>query len=142
MTMHARLTVCSLALALILGLSGPARTQTKASWQSSESVSVQLTVRDKYGTLGNYEATFIVYTPDGYRLTKSVSVRGDDEGAVTFPQDFTVPSRYIGGVRGGRYRWECIVLGKAVVGGSFTVATTYDPIPARHGKGLRSESRR
>lgn len=127
----------ALAVALAVGLfrvgGYPALAQTKPSWQSSETVNVQLTVRDKHGER-NYEATFIVHTPDGLKLSKTVQVEGDDEGVVTFPDDFRVPSRYAAGVRGGRYKWECLVEGKAVVGGRFTVETTHDPIPARNGR--------
>lgn len=102
--------------------------QTRPTWQYSETASVNLTIRDKYGVLGGYEATFVVHTPDGLKLMKTVAVEGDEMGEVSFPDDFRSPAQYVD-IRAGRYRWECVVGGEVVTKGSFSVSLTDDDGP-------------
>ena len=97
--------------------------QTGPTWQYSETASVTLSIRDKYGVLGGYEATFVVHTPDGLKLMKTVAVQGDEMGEVSFPDDFRSPGQYVD-IRAGRYRWECLVKGEVVTKGSFSVSLT------------------
>lgn len=102
--------------------------QTRPTWQYSETASITLTIRDKYGVLGEYEATFTVTTPGGLKLVKVVKVQGDELGEVTFPDDFRTPTQYVD-LRAGRYRWECVVGGEVVTKGSFSVSLTDDDGP-------------
>lgn len=102
--------------------------QTRPTWQYSETASITLSIRDKYGVLGGYEATFVVHTPDGLKLMKTVAVQGDEMGEVAFPDDFRSPGQYVD-IRAGRYRWECLVRGEVVTKGNFSVSLTEDDTP-------------
>lgn len=129
--MKITLTAVLLALCLASTLA-----QTRPTWQYSKTASVHLTIRDKYGVLGEYEATFTVTTPDGLKLIKTVKVQGDELGEVTFPDDFRTPTQYVD-IRAGRYRWECVVRGEVVTKGNFSISLTDDDGPKQ-----RSATRR
>ena len=83
------------------------------TWQSSTSTTVQLGVRDKYGSIGKYTATFIVTDPDKKEFTTSITVKNDDFGYVTFPSDFKTY------MKTGKFTWKCVVGGKAIFNGEF-----------------------
>jgi len=82
-------------------------------WQQSQSVLVELGVRDKYGRLGSYNALFVVTSPDGNQYRTKRRLSGDEFGYVYFPHDFGTYAKP------GTYSWECIVGGNAVVSGRF-----------------------
>jgi hypothetical protein len=91
-------------------------------WQQSTHNVVELSVRDKYGTLGAYDAIFNVTMPDGHVYSRTVHVNADDEGTVNFPEDEFLdaqgkPLYYA--PEGKLYRWEARVNGQKVIGGSF-----------------------
>src|SRR5438045_7379792 len=89
--------------------------QDRIDWQSSESPSVNLGVRDKYNVLGGYEATFIVTeSRSGKTYEKTISVEGDDFGEVRFPEGFRVIDL---NVQGKSFTWKCVVRGKVVLQG-------------------------
>jgi hypothetical protein len=84
-------------------------------------------VRDKYGDLGGYEATFVVSeAPTGRKYRKTIRVEGDQFGDVEFPGDFAVNDYSF---RGKTYRWECLVGGEVVLKGRFLLAATSDLEP-------------
>ncbi len=87
------------------------------TWQSSESVSVKLGVRDKYGELESYEALFVVTGPDGKQYKAEKHVSGDEWGFCYFPDDFDTYAKP------GKYSWECIVGGEVVLNGDFEYMT-------------------
>ncbi len=108
--MPARLLMISVLLLNFLGCVEPCLGE-ELSWQTSSAVSTELTIRDKYGALGQYEAVFKVKsTKDSWE--KKVLVQGADWASVRFPDDFTsfVPN--------GLYHWECLVQGKTVLSGA------------------------
>ena len=92
--------------------------KSTVAWQSSESAYARLGVRDKNGTLGEYEATFIVTGADKKQYKKAVMVKGDDWGYVTFPDDFQLSQR------SGRFSWRCLVRGRVAVSGQFMIGTS------------------
>ena len=82
-------------------------------WQESEAAFVQLGVRDKFGTLGSYQATFVVIGPNKGRWQKKIVVKNDNFGMVYFPDDFDTWEQP------GTYNWKCLVHGKVVANGTF-----------------------
>jgi hypothetical protein len=89
------------------------------TWQLSESPSIQLGIRDKFGSLESYRAEFVVSGKDigksyTYRATKNVS--GSEFAYVVFPRDFGENYAFP-----GNYNWKCVVNGKTVVSGKFKV---------------------
>lgn len=115
----------SLALLLVAWAAGgyAQRSQSDASWQYSQSISVRLSVRDKYGDLGSYKALFVVTDPDGERYKAEKDVSGKAWGDVYFPDDFSYekPGKYSWKPSGrpGRYSWKGIVNGRTVASGRF-----------------------
>jgi hypothetical protein len=113
-------------LLIIWGLpTGGAQAQT---WMVSTTAQVKLGILDKYGSLGQYTATFVVReekTGKEYFLTKEVP-KGESGIDVLFPTEPT-ESNYFKTASGGGalataglYTWECRVNGKRAVGGRFT----------------------
>jgi len=113
------------ALLLALGLSAaPAQAQT---WMVSTTPYIKLGVLDKYSSLGEYTATFVVVSEKNsqeYILVKQV-LKGQNGVDVLFPTEPSDPD-YFKNAAGlavqpapGRYTWECRVKGKRVVGGHF-----------------------
>ncbi|HLJ56848.1 MAG TPA: hypothetical protein VKT77_17545 [Chthonomonadaceae bacterium] len=88
---------------------------TGVSWQLSEAPQMQMGVRDKFGTLGGYDATFTVTSARGEHTRKTVHVRGDEFKYVLFPENFP---NYI--EEKGRFSWTCTVRGRVVVHGAFS----------------------
>jgi|SRR5471030_1005604 len=89
------------------------------NFQSSQELNLKLGIRDKNGTLGKYDVTFIVTAPDKKQYKKSLTVDGDAFGAVQFPDDFdtwTIP---------GKYSWVAIVKNKVAVRGQFEQVGTF-----------------
>jgi hypothetical protein len=85
------------------------------SWQQSESLNIQLGVRDKNASLEIYEAVFIVHSVAGDNIFEAkIKVKSDDWGFVNFPEDFSVV------VTAGDYHWKCMVGEKQVSSGRFT----------------------
>jgi hypothetical protein len=113
-----KLTLAALVL-LALALTATAQSPDDVVWQSSEHASVRLGVRDKLDTLGEYDATFFVTDARGRRHQKSITVRGGF-GYVTFPDDFGADSP------SGAFSWFCVVRGKAVLRGQFTLIVNAD----------------
>lgn len=89
----------------------------KPSWQMSEGVSVQLGVRDKYGNLGEYKATFLVKDEKGGEYKTTKIVKNDEFSFVYFPEDFKVNAKP------GLYHWRCIVNGEEIAKGRFLYET-------------------
>ncbi|HKO06446.1 MAG TPA: hypothetical protein VJ487_01935 [Alphaproteobacteria bacterium] len=88
------------------------------SWQESVSPSYRIGIRDKFGDLGQYDASFIV--SDGkHDWTKTIHVRNDDWGFVLFPDDFEDGT--FANFNNVKYRWRATVNGKAVISGRFTL---------------------
>ena len=83
-------------------------------WQLSESAVARMGVRDKFGSLGGYDATFIVMGPQNKKTKKTVHVKGDEFKEVSFPDDFP---NYL--ELNGHFKWTCQVNGKVVVSGEF-----------------------
>jgi hypothetical protein len=118
-------TLC--ALFLLLAAFAGAHPQQPVVWQWSERPSVRLSVRDKFGNLGGYEATFVVTeSPTGRRYEKTINVEGDEFGSVDFPGDFPVDDH---GYRGKTYTWQCLVGKEVVRRGRFILATTRELEP-------------
>ncbi len=85
------------------------------SWQQSESLNIQLGVRDKNASMEYYEAVFTVRATDGDKdFEARLKIAGDEWGFVNFPDDFSMA------VNEGDYEWKCMVSGKEVSGGKFT----------------------
>ena len=110
---------------LLLASADGAHAQT---WMVSTTAQVKLGVLDKYGSLGQYSATFVVReekTGKEYLLTKEVP-KGESGVDVLFPTEPSDPVYFktatgAGAVAtAGAYTWECRVNGKRVVGGRFT----------------------
>lgn len=99
---------------------GPATSNEHAtaepSWQGGVEVKVVavLGIRDKFGTLGSYDAVFIVTTPDNERVSKSIHTSESRSADLVFPDDFN--TRW---GRLGTYRWSAQVNGREVLYGSF-----------------------
>ena len=95
---------------LILLPCGPSYSQ-ELDWQTSRGVNTELSIRDKYGVLGGYEAIFIVKEGKNH-WQKKINVKGSDEGIVQFPNDFDpyLPP--------GKYHWQCFVQGKEKLSGN------------------------
>ena len=88
------------------------------SWQESVSPSYRIGIRDKFGDLGQYDATFIV--SDGkHDWTKTIHVRNDDWGFVLFPDDFEDGT--FANFNNVKYKWRATVNGKVVISGRFTL---------------------
>ena len=85
------------------------------SWQLSETPQMEMGVRDKFGTLGGYVATFVVRGPKQQKAKTTVHVKGDEFKSVRFPEDFP---GYV--ETNGKFKWVCLVQGKAVVSGAFS----------------------
>lgn len=84
------------------------------SWQQSESLDIQLGVRDKNGAAEYYEAMFIVSRKNGNeKYEKNIKVQKDDWGFINFPSDFKSSAE------DGEYEWKCLVDGKVVSYGEF-----------------------
>jgi len=91
------------------------RPAAKVIWQESQSVTVQLGVRDKFGTLGGYDVVFEVSAVDGRKVTARKHVSGNEFGDVTFPDDFDFTNQF--SLRSaGSFSWRAIVGGKAAHG--------------------------
>jgi hypothetical protein len=85
----------------------------QATWQQSESVSVELGVRDKSDALASFMAVFEVTGPDGSVHTARARIRDGDFSYVSFPSDFDT---YI---IAGRYTWRCLVESNSIASGAF-----------------------
>ncbi|MFI4987520.1 MAG: hypothetical protein ACHQF3_08765 [Alphaproteobacteria bacterium] len=89
------------------------------SWQYSVTPSYRLEVRDKFGDLEQYDATFTV--SDGKSgWHKTIHVKGDAWGSALFPDDFEGDS--FANFNNVRYKWQATVAGKVVASGSFKLA--------------------
>jgi hypothetical protein len=95
--------------------SGRHATHDDPVWQLSESAVARMGVRDKFGALGGYDATFIVTGPQNKKTKKTVHVKGDEFKEVSFPDDFP---NYL--ELKGSFTWVCMVNGKPVVNGAFS----------------------
>jgi hypothetical protein len=103
-----RLAAC-FAIVFVLLLSSPAgycqktAMYTRGNWQTSldpakwvdgrpyvytASGSIKIGVRDKFGAMGGYSATFVVTAPNNRSYKEVVKVAADDWGYATFPDDF------------------------------------------------------
>jgi hypothetical protein len=135
-----------LLLALWLLPAGTAQAQT---WMVSTTAQVKIGVLDKYGSLGQYTATFVVREAKSgkeYFLTKEVP-KGENGLDVLFPTEPS-DSNYFKTAAGvgatataGEYTWECQVNGKKAVGGRFTfpvVANDVTVINNKPGRKIRT----
>lgn len=83
-------------------------------WQQSETLNIQLAVRDRNGALEYYDAVFSVERKDeDIVYKKDLRVKADDWGFVFFPEDFDIRAS------DGEYVWNCTVDGKIVSYGDF-----------------------
>lgn len=75
----------------------------KATWQTSVDDSsrgtVTLGVRDKWGSLGSFTATFAVTAPNGKRFRGRMATTGDEWAFIEFPGQFSGRPR-----AGGTYK--------------------------------------
>lgn len=126
-TPFAHLTIrCAIFLfALWLAPAGAANAQT---WMVSTTAQVKIGILDKYGSLGQYSATFVVRedkTGKEYFLTREVP-KGESGIDVLFPTEPSDPNYFKtaagagASTTAGTYIWECRVNGKRAVGGRFT----------------------
>ena len=116
------------ALLLTLWLVPAGATQAQ-TWMVSTTAQVKLGVLDKFGSLGQYTATFVVREEKSgkeYFLTKQVP-KGESGIDVLFPTEASEPE-YFKTAEGtgavvvpGPYTWECRVNGKRAVGGRFAI---------------------
>ncbi len=90
------------------------------TWQSSQTPTIKLGIRNKYGyvSLDKFTAVCIVSGPDAKQRKASMNVESDNWGYVSFPDDFDTWAKP------GRYHWQCQVSGKRVAAGSFEYRTT------------------
>ena len=103
-------------LALFMGNSVGAQ-ETEPIWQNSQSATVQIGVRDKFGSLGNYRVKFVVKDSNGEEFTTEKEVSSDNWGYASFPGDFNVYSNP------GEYSWKAYVDGEEIGDGKFTYST-------------------
>ncbi len=106
----------------------PAGATQAQTWMVSTTAQVKMGILDKYGSLGQYTATFVVKEEKSgkeYFLTKEV-VKGESGVDVLFPTEPSEPNYFKTAVGAGAvatagdYTWECRVNGKRAVGGRFT----------------------
>jgi hypothetical protein len=111
--------VAAAAAALAWMTIAPLPAEPKVDWQSSTAERVKLGIRDKYGVLGSFQATFHVIAPDKGEYTKTITVPNNDGqfGYVLFPDDFGSQA----GAKPGVYKWFTVVNGKQVMSGQFEV---------------------
>ena len=103
-----KLVVCFATVLALLLFSATGYTQksamyTRGNWQTSLDPakwvegkpyvytargSIKIGVRDKFGAMGGYSATFVVTGPNNRAYKEVVKVAGDDWGYATFPDDF------------------------------------------------------
>ena len=107
-----------LPLIVLVVVSSAQKDVPGVNWQWSEGVAVQLSVRDKYGTLGSYKATFLVVAPDGKQYEVEKDVSNDEWSDTFFPSDFGALEKP------GQYKWQCVVDGDVVASGKFEFKTT------------------
>ena len=124
-------TVLLLALWLL-----PAPAAQAQTWMVSTTAQVKMGILDKYGSLGQYTATFVVREEKSgkeYFLTKEVP-KGESGLDVLFPTEASEPNYFktAGGAGAvavaGLYTWECRVNGKRAVGGRFTFPETANDV--------------
>ena len=123
----------ALLLALWLLPAGAAEAQT---WMVSTTAQVKMGILDKYGSLGQFTASFVVKeekTGKEYFLTKEVP-KGENGIDVLFPSEPSESNYFktAGGAgataTAGAYIWECRVNGKRAVGGRFTFPETTNDV--------------
>ena len=98
---------------------------TRGDWQTSlepakwvddkpyvytASGSIKIGVRDKFGAMGGYSATFVVTAPNNRAYKELVKVSGDDWGYATFPDNFNASA-----LRPGIYSVKIHVKNRLVV---------------------------
>lgn len=115
------------AFLVLLWMLPTAKAQAQ-TWMVSTTSQVKIGILDKYGSLGQYTATFVVHEEKSgkdYMLTKEVP-KGESGVDVLFPTEAS-ESNYFKTAAGagavgmaGAYTWECRVNGKRAVGGRFT----------------------
>jgi hypothetical protein len=117
-----RLSVLTLLLMLPLVAGPRASAHTAAdavTWQQSQSPSVTLGIRDKYATLGTYNALFVITDSKGNKIQKTISVKGDANAGINYPDDVAVFPEYW--KMSGNYSWICIVNRRIVARGRFSI---------------------
>ncbi|MDA3839298.1 MAG: hypothetical protein PF574_10000 [Candidatus Delongbacteria bacterium] len=91
----------------------------ESSWQQSETINIQLGVRDKNSNLEEYKATFKVTETTTEKVVETtITVTADQWGFVNFPEDFGVDALK------GDYDWACTVADKIVTYGKFEFKKT------------------
>lgn len=112
------LVLCALSFAT---LGAKKRGPGDVLWQESMSACVRLGVREKYGMLKGYTATFVVTTPMGREYIAEREADDDEFISVYFPDDFHI--REDPGIgpwtTKGLYTWQCIVGSSVVISGRF-----------------------
>jgi hypothetical protein len=126
-----KLAVCLASTFALLSLSSEtgycqkSALYTRGNWQTSldpanwvegkpyaytASGSIKIGVRDKFGVVGRYSATFVVTDPNNNAYKKLVKVAGDDWGYATFPDNFNTSA-----LRPGNYSVKIYVKNQLVV---------------------------
>ena len=91
----------------------------ESSWQQSETINIQLGVRDKNSNLAEYKATFKVTETTTEKVVETtITVTADQWGFVNFPEDFGVDALK------GDYDWTCTVGENIVSYGKFDFKKT------------------
>jgi len=102
---------------LIVPLGGAAA--ARVEWQESVAPLYRIGIRDKFGDLGRYDATFAV-TDGRHTWRKTIRVKNDDWGFVLFPDDFEDGT--FANFNNVPYKWQATVKGRVVTKGRFTLA--------------------
>ena len=112
------ISVCIMLFLIVWAFASSAQeNKVDVTWQKSESVSVQLGIRDKYRELTKYDALFVVTDSNGKEYKFHQEVSDDNWGYAYFPDDFSVYAKP------GKYSWECIVNRDIVASGQFEYRT-------------------
>lgn len=116
------------AALLLMLWAWPSAAAHAQTWMVSTTAQVKMGVLDKYGSLGQYTATFVVREEKSgkeYFLTRQVA-KGESGIDVLFPTEPSEPDYFKTAdgagavVVPGLYTWECRVNGKRAVSGRFT----------------------
>ena len=100
-------------MALLLASSTIQAKEPVKIWQQSQSPSLELGIRDKYGETP-YTVEFLVTDPKGVVSSRKVEVEAGKFGFARFPEDFDKAL-----LISGKYRWQAKVDGKVVRKGKF-----------------------
>jgi hypothetical protein len=90
-------------------------------FEQSEALGVQLGMKSKQASRGQYEAEFIVHGPNDTKFKVKKSGKGDAWVKASFPDEFGAATEP------GDYKWKCMVSGKEAVRGKFKIKSNGAP---------------